>query len=370
MTGPSRVALVVDARVLKGSGIGRYVRAIVPRLAAREDFSEVILAGDPGELAAFVASEAPTAHVVALAGGRYSWRSQWGWAHIRAQVAADAVFWFPHWDAPAWLPDVRSVVTIHDLIHLRVAGSASLTNRVGMRWLLRRVTERAKAVICVSEHTRRDVEQLLPTLKGRTRVVLNGVDARHFGASAAPLPGTVHVPYLLCVANRKPHKNLEMAVRVLARLASEGAALQLVIAGEGGAHWARVVALAQQLGVAGRIVDVGVVDDATLGTLYGHAECVLVPSRYEGFGLPVLEAMASGTPVVAARTTSIPEVAGDAARLVDDDDDAAMAREVTALRASTQLHTACIEAGRRRASLFSWERSAAETVAVLLEAAQ
>ena len=80
--------------------------------------------------------------------------------------------------------------------------------------------------------------------------------------------------------------------------------------------------------------------------------------------------MASGAPVVAARTTSIPEVAGDAARLVDDNDDAAMAREVTALRASTQLRTACIEAGHRRARLFSWERSAAETAAVLLAAAQ
>jgi glycosyltransferase involved in cell wall biosynthesis len=368
VTGRARAALVVDARVLTGSGIGRYVRALVPRLAARVDFDEVILAGDPAELDGFVASEVPGARVVALLGGRYSIKSQLGWALIRAQMPANAVYWFPHWDAPAWLPEVRSVVTVHDLIHLRVQGSAGLVEQAGMRWLLRRVTERAQRVICVSEHTRRDLEQLLPKLAGRTRVVLNGVDARFLGASAAPLPAAVRSPYLLCVANRKPHKNLEMAVRALARLADT--ALQLVVAGEGGTHWSRVMQVAEQFGVAARVVDVGVVDDVVLHALYQHAECLLAPSRYEGFGLPVLEAMACGTPVVAARTTSIPEVAGDAARLVDDDDDEAMAREVTALRTSAEFRAMCIEAGRKRAATFTWERSAAETAAVLLEAVQ
>jgi glycosyltransferase involved in cell wall biosynthesis len=265
-----------------------------------------------------------------------------------------------------------SVVTVHDLTYLRVRGSASAWKRAGMRWWLRRVLARSARVVCVSEHCRRDLVAFAPGAAARMRVIPNGVsDAFRGGATNEPsLPSGVRPPYLLAVGTRKPHKNLECAVDVLAKLAAHDATLTLVVAGESGPHWRHVAARAERLGVARRVRALEPVTDDELRALYRGAEALLFPSRYEGFGLPLLEAMSCGTPVIASNATSIPEVTGTAAMLFGPDDAAGMADAVMQLRANAAFRAELIARGLARAAQFSWDRCAEQTEAVLLEAAR
>ena len=354
------------------------MRELVPRLAKRGAFSEVVLCGDVTDLGRFVERHAVHARIESLDGRRYSGAALRGWRALVPRLPRNAVTFFPHWDAPLSRLPMPTVVTVHDLIYLRVAGSAPAWKRAGMRWWLRRVVTRASGVICVSEHGRRDLAAFEPRVAGRLRVILNGASDAFAVAGAAAdaaadplaLPDGVRPPYLLCVATRKPHKNLEGAVDVLAKLAPHDPALTLVVVGEDGPHWRRVVARAERLGVAGRLRAYAPVADDQLRALYQAAEALLFPSTYEGFGLPPLEAMRCGTPVIASNATSIPEVTGSAALLFAPDDAAGMADAVLRLRASASLRNEIVGRGLARAAEFSWERSAEQTEAALLDVAQ
>ncbi len=365
-----RRVLVVDARVLWGSGIGRHVREVTARIVAAGEFAELVLAGDPQELAAWCAtlSSATPTRIIALSGGRYSVAAQLKWPQLARSLPERSVVWFPHWDAPFFFARRPTVVTVHDLIPLRVADHASAVKRGLMRALLRRVTRRADRVVTVSQFTRDDLESHDAVLRGHVRVICGGgVPDAFVERTDSALPPGVTAPFLLVVANRKPHKNIELAVEVLARLHEQHPTLTLVVAGERFAHWDRTVALAARLGVADRIVDVETLDDARLAALYAGAACFLMPSRYEGFGLPVLEAMASGTPAVVARATSLPEVVGDAALLADPDDVDAFTAAVASVLNDPAEAARLRAAGTRRALEYSWDRTAADMLRVFRE---
>jgi glycosyltransferase involved in cell wall biosynthesis len=362
--------LVVDARVLWGSGIGRHVREVTSRILASGEFAEVVLAGDPNELREWsggLASATPV-RILPLAGGRYAVSAQRDWPRLAATLPARSVVWFPHWDAPYLFAHRPTVVTVHDLIPLRVVEHTSGVKRFLMRTLLRRVTRRADRVVTVSQFTRDDLESHDPTLRGHVRVVCGGGVPTAFAEQAhGELPPGVRAPFLLVVANRKPHKNIELAVEVLARLHARHPELSLVVAGERFPHWANTLAHASELGVGDRVIDVETLDDARLAALYAGAACFLMPSRYEGFGLPVLEAMVSGTPVVVARTTSLPEVAGDAALLADPDDITGFADAVQRILEDPVEADRLRTAGRLRAADYSWDRTAADMMALFRE---
>jgi glycosyltransferase involved in cell wall biosynthesis len=365
--------LVVDARALWKSGIGRYTREMTSRLVRRERFAKVILAGDTRELDAWRADEGITAltSTVEVKGGRYSLASQRDWTRLAPTLPRGAIVWFPHWDAPVFYSGPPTVVTVHDLIHLRVASAATPLERLAMRALVRVVTRRARRVVTDAAFTRDDLLSIEPSLAGRIDVVPAGVSSLFLASPADvdALPKGVLAPYLLAVANRKLHKNLVAAVEVLARLRADRPTLTLVVGGEHFPEWAQVLARAEALGVRDAIVDLPHLSDAALAALYRGAECLLFPSRYEGFGLPVLEAMACGAPVVAANTTSIPEVVGDAALLFAPDDVNGMADAVRRLRTDSELRKQLIDAGRSRAAAFTWDKAAERLERVLIEVA-
>jgi glycosyltransferase involved in cell wall biosynthesis len=175
-------------------------------------------------------------------------------------------------------------------------------------------------------------------------------------------------PFLLVVGNQKPHKNLRAALQVLARLRGERPELRLVVAGKHFPGDEPLAARARERGVAGAVVDLGAVDDDVLRALYCRAECLLFPSYFEGFGLPVLEAMAWGLPVVASNRASIPEAVGDAGLMADPDDWDAMAAAVRSLRPGP-LRDEMVARGRRRAALLTWDATAARTAELILEVA-
>jgi len=243
--------------------------------------------------------------------------------------------------------------------------------------MIGRAVKGATRLIADSAFTQRDLIAELPGAAGRVDVVPLGVSEIFSRTPAPPASGLglsssifhLSSPYLLCVANRKPHKNLLAAIEVLSNLAPTHRTLRMVFAGERFPAWKQTMARARELNVEDRIVDLDAVSDETLHALYANAAVYLHPSRYEGFGFPILEAMASGAPVVASNATSIPEVAGRAAALVDPDDIEAMTAAVARLLDSRAERERASAAGRRQAALFSWSRTAATTQRILLDAA-
>jgi glycosyltransferase involved in cell wall biosynthesis len=250
----------------------------------------------------------------------------------------------------------RNVVVIHDAAPLREPRWYSPAYARWQRVTLPVLARRALRVITVSEFSRRELEELIGV---RADVVPGGVDERYTpGADPAPARAALGLdgPYVLTVAQRTARKNLGALAATAERLAASGVTL---VAAGGGRPQLRAEALP-----AG-VRDLGHVPDAHLPGLYAGAAAFVLPSLYEGFGLPCLEAMACGTPVVAARAGALPEVCGDAARYADPLDPEEIAREVEAALDDDALRVA----GPARAAAFSWEQTARGVDAIAMEAA-
>lgn len=371
------ISVLVDARGLLISGIGRYLREILQVLFHDPRISLVRLLGRPGEMRDFCEAtpggEKGVVHPYPY--GFYSARAQAAWLRLRTSgaVRADVAF-YPHYDVPLVGLPSRSVVTVQDLIHFKVPEVFPFWRRRAAGALLHRAVWGSGRVLVSSESTRRDLVERFPGCGSRIDVIPLGVspffsvpDRR--GPPAMPLPEIGGDPYLLCVGNRKPHKNLKVAVETLALLRDQIPGVRLVIAGEPFPGWAAVESRARELGVHDQVVEVAGISDSDLRALYAHAEVLLFPSLYEGFGLPVLEAMGCGAPVVASNRSSVPEVVGDAGILVDPEDPRAMADAVLRLRREPGLRSEMVRRGRVQAARFPWDRTARDTVDVLCRVA-
>lgn len=273
----------------------------------------------------------------------------------------------------------RAVVTVHDLAFLRypfllTEESSRYYGQVG------RACASAERVIAVSHSTARDIENLLGVGAERVCVVHEAADpifrpldrneakeavARHLGWSGE---------YLLFVSTIEPRKNLETLLKALAMLRGAEASqsrihsLRLVVAGRRGWLYEGVQVLVEQLGLTKTVVFSGPASREELVNLYNAALALVYPSLYEGFGLPPLEAMACGTPVLCADTSSLPEVVGDAGILLPPLDVEAWADALRRVVEDEELRARLSARGLQRARAFSWRRAAVETVAVYREA--
>jgi len=363
-------SLVVDARGLWLSGIGRYLREVLAGVLADARFARVTLLGHPGGIADFLATTDATveARVVSFPHHFYSPGAELHWAVLRArgELRADAAF-FPHYDVPLPGPLPPSVVTVHDLAHLRLPELFPAWKRALAGVVLGSAMRRATRVVTISEFTRDDLLARHPAARRKVEVIPQGVAgelAARAASEGARRWADALGPFVLCVGNQKPHKNLRAAVEVLAALRPEWPELRLVVAGKRYPGADDLAEHARALGVDGALREVGAVDDDHLRALYGRAECLLFPSRFEGFGLPVLEAMACGLPVVASNRAAIPEAVGDAGLLVDPEDRAAMADSVRRLR-EPALRAEMVRRGRARAASLPWAATAARTADLL-----
>jgi alpha-1,3-rhamnosyl/mannosyltransferase len=275
---------------------------------------------------------------------------------------------------PNFLPyrfDGPTVVTVHDLSWMHFPETQAPERVREMQWLFPQTLKRASHFITVSEFGRRDMIDTLGIDPGRITAVPNGV-SRNFAprdaatcADALARYGLAYGQYVLCVGTLEPRKNLELALRAHARLPlSLQQDLPLAIVGMKG--W-RTSSLERALAPrveAGAVRPLGYVDDADLPCLYAGALALVYPSIYEGFGLPPLEAMACGTPVIVSNRSSIPEVVDGAGILIEPEDEAAITEALMRLRDDSSWRADLVARGLARASEFSWERSALETLAV------
>jgi glycosyltransferase involved in cell wall biosynthesis len=270
------------------------------------------------------------------------------------------VFFSPGFNPPP-LSLSPFVFTIHDLIQIQMPG-ATVAKRLYYRSILKPACARAARVLTVSEYSRRAIIDWSGVPEERIVNVGNGVGTPFEFDGPRYEPG---FPYILHVGNSRPHKNVGRMLAAFSRL--NWAGLRLVMAGY---HKVEISARIESAGLGGRVICLDPVDDRQLARIYRGARAVALPSLLEGFGLPVLESMACGTPVVASKTGALPEVAGDAAVLVDPADVEDIRSGLERVLGDGQLGRTLRALGRERARQFSWDAVAHKVRAALEEAAE
>lgn len=265
-----------------------------------------------------------------------------------------------------------TVLTVHDLIFERYPQHHTRTNRLFLKVGMRLFVRAANVIIAVSQQTQRDLMELYQTPAAKVTVIYQGIDQSFAPSSPRAIQqaretytlrhqdGSLR-PYLLMVGTLEPRKNHLTAMRALARLKAAGFPHCLVIAGGEGWLFEPIKEQMAALGLATDVHFAGYVPAADLPALYGGAVAVLQPALYEGFGFPVLEAMACGAPVVCSNASSLPEAAGNAALLVAPTDEQAMAAAIEQIITTPELVEELRTLGRLRAAAFQWQRCATET---------
>jgi glycosyltransferase involved in cell wall biosynthesis len=302
------------------------------------------------------------------------------WTHARLGPAALAdrpdLLFVPSHVVPLAHP--ASVVTLHDLGYLAFPEAHTARRRLELHLTTRWSLRAARRVIAISRATRDDLVRHYGADPARIAVVHHGlgagfrpVDDPAVVTAAAARHGLAG-PYFLYVGTVQPRKNLERLIEAFAAATAGLPEPRPVLAIGGRRGWLSeaIERRAAALGVGGRVRFLGYLPDADLPTLLSGAVAFLFPSLYEGFGMPVLEAMACGAPVLTSTTSALPEVAGDAALLVDPRDTGAIAAAIGRLASDEGLRTELRTRGLVRAAQFTWERCARATLEVLLEAAR
>jgi alpha-1,3-rhamnosyl/mannosyltransferase len=351
------------------SGVGRYTTGLVRALAARDDVQIVQVCAAGTDLPVAVG---PRAEAVFAEQGPLSVRGALELGRLATRAQPDLVHCL-HFPTPLPLPaNCPLVVTLHDLTPLVAPGAMpSLIKRAVYRRYNARAARVADRLIVPSQATAATVGRLFPG--ARRKLVLTAEAADDFSSgSAGPLSprlaALTSTPYLLAMGNTKAHKDVPTLLRAFARLGSAGANVGLLLVGAEVPGYAEAVLAGAPAGVRGRVAFTGHVSDAELRALYAGARAFVCPSRHEGFGLPPLEAMALGAPVVCVAAASLPEVVGDAAVLVPAGNAEALAASLRSVLGDEVLRQRLRQAGRERAAQFTWQRTAAATVAVYDEA--
>ena len=350
-----------DLRMWRHSGIGRYLRNLVPLLLPQLDCERVRLIGRRELFAPAAWLDDPYIEFVEEAAPIYSISEQT--MAFRNRFAGSTLLWTPHFNAPLWHSG-KMVVTIHDIAPLalpEILGNG--LKRFYARQLIERSTAQAAAILCVSEFTRAELRDRLDVPAAKLHVTPIGLDVG-WPTQAQPHCETDGTPYILFVGNVKPNKNIGLLLRAFRDVMGR-VPFRLVLAGRmSGLGTADEAVLRDAQSFGDRVRFAGELPDTELQGLYAGASALCMPSKYEGFGLPVLEAMALGCPVLCSTSGSLPEVAGDAALYFSAD--------------SVQELAACLlrvddgatmlglrERGRQRVQAFSFSRCASQTAAVM-----
>jgi glycosyltransferase involved in cell wall biosynthesis len=344
-----RVALDMDHSRQSAAGTVRVARALSAALRRRDDVEVLELGGGP------LVPRGTFRKRLTTLRQDFWWYPYAGRRSARRRRAD--VYHCPTPRAPLSRGSPPLVVTIYDLLSIRFPDTMTRWSRLHERATLRRVTRAANRIVVACTDTANDLQLLLGVPASKIRVVPCAVDDFFFGndsASGRPLDA----PYVLFVGTPQPRKNLDRLTRAVHLLRGRGYPHQLVVVGAFG--WGEV-----NLGEG--IHQLGHVSDEELRRLYAHADCLAIPSLHEGFGLPAVEAMAAGTPVVAARVGALPEVTAGAAVLVDPYEVESIAEGIVE---ATRRRDDLIPRGLKRARELTWAATAEQMVAVYRELAR
>jgi glycosyltransferase involved in cell wall biosynthesis len=377
---PLHLALNLFYLVERSGGAGTYAQELMRGIFAAEPETRIT---------AFTSKEIPAEYVARDWGGRVDWvplpftvthgppgnfvltmGSQWGAIPLMAAArGCDVVHGLAN-ITPVLAPRMASVVTVLDLIWIRYPHTMERRATVGMKLVTPPSAHLADRTIAISHAAKADLVQTMGLDPAYVDVTHLGVDPGPARSAAFTDPAVLRaqlglapdVPVVLCVAQKREHKNLLGLVRAMARVASSDAVVVLPGATTPYEDTLRTEAVA--LGIADRVVFPEWLSGEDLEGLYRLASCFVLPSFEEGFGLPVLEAMARDVPVATSNCSSLPEVAGDAALLFDPADPGDIARCIDALLGDAALRSSCVSRGRERVAAFPWQATAEATLDV------
>jgi glycosyltransferase involved in cell wall biosynthesis len=375
------VKVAIDIRRMTEFGVGTYIRNVVRTLAQLDRDSEYFLIGSSGKVAECGALP-PNFHAVELAGGDDTLQGNLDFRAITKRIECDVVH-IPHL---FWIPRGLScpyVLTVHDLLeHMYGSRHASSLRRSLHFYLTRRVLRKAARVIAVSQFTKNEIHKLLEIEDDRIEVVYNAIDERFLHGHATEADRDliaqrylVNYPFILYAGAIRPHKNVVRIIEAFSALKSELQKddeypdLKLIIIGDDLSSHPRLRRTVVRSAVQNDVRFLGFVPIEVLRIFYDVAKVFVFPSLYEGFGLPPLEAMAHGTPVVTSNTSSLPEVAGNAALLVNPENVFEIRRGLHRALLDPVLRARMKQRGYEQAQRFSWTTSVSRILEIYREVA-
>lgn len=367
----SKADIILDARMIQHSGIGTYLQGLLSGFEGQTFFKNRRLGLAMNPSLTFTTGNHYTK--LDFHSPIYSLREQFEYV---SRLGACRLWHSPHYNIPWIKKKTRLVVTLHDLIHwiFRKEFLSPLQTLYAGAFF-RKTVKTADKIIAVSEQTKKDLIHYFNAKPEKVRVIYEGVSENYFTGQSEENQSEVLKKYglpgrfYLYVGLLKPHKNVLRLIRVFERLWKEGRLdASLVIAGKKDKKYKKEFAALGNLQTQGRLHYLPRVDSQKeLAALYASSRALVHPSLYEGFGLTCLEAMASGTPVIASRAASLPEVVGEAGSYMDPTSEDSMAGAVLKLEGNETLRKTLIESGRKRARQFSWSNTARETLQVYEE---
>ncbi|MDF1778862.1 MAG: glycosyltransferase family 1 protein [Rhizobiaceae bacterium] len=353
----------IDARNLlsRRTGIGRSVHQIGKQFCAQGHEVTFFWPEKPQKIpAGLEAAE----HHFSHNRGPLS-RIAWSQTQLTDQINANQpdVFWGPSHRLPARLgPSIPCVVTIHDMVWAKYPQTMRWSGLLADRFFAPHAMRRADTIIAVSQSTKHDIVERYPHHASKTHVIYPGVSDLQedkYGTAEAVFPGPAGA-FALFVGTLEPRKNLSGLLHAMAMLKNAGQLTgQLCIAGGQGWRHANLGAMIRDSKLQDHVTATGYVDDAVLDRLYRQARFLIMPSLYEGFGIPIIEANHYGIPVLTSNISSMPEAAGNAGLLVDPLDPDDIAKKWQSLWNDERLYSELAAKARPNAARFSWQESAA-----------
>ena len=368
--------IAIDVRRIEDFGVGTYIRNLVRTLATRDQVNRYVLLGDPEKVAAVTALP-ENFRVVPWGDSKKNLRRALQLHHL-LQAHSIELLHYPYLRS-AFLVPCRYLMTVHDVaefIYTRQSGW-----KQNLRWrMLRRTLRGAQRIMAVSRATQRDIENLFGIPSSRITVVENAIDERFVQSTRREEQRLVleryqvNDPFLLYVGSARPQKNLPRLIEAFAYLKGElrdhrtFGKLKLLIIGDELSEHPDLRRTVVRTRMQEDVRFLGFVPVEILRVFYQSAEVFVFPSLHEGFGLPPLEAMAQGTPVVTSNVSSLPEVVGDAAVLVPPENVFEIARGIERALLDEELRSELRQRGHRQIARFSWDRSVDQVLEIYSEA--
>lgn len=342
--------ICVDARLLGHSGIGRYLSSLLPHLL-QAPYRWTVLTSTSQPI------DVPFLKNVEVKKLPHAVFSKRELLFLHREIPECDLFWAPHFNGPLLRPKAKQMVlTLHDTFHLRFFHSLKVSEKIYMRFLFPHILRRFHGIITVSSFSKSEITTQTQ-FKNDIQVIHNGIDFSTKKRGTASFQDDA--PYFLFVGAHKPHKNLPFLLTAFAQSkAFHSAHIKICGQSKGMRTHVSIEGLVRELGLEDRVELLGAVSDEHLVHLYEKALAFVFPSLYEGFGLPPLEAMSYGCPVIVSNVASLPEVCEGAAHYIDPTNEASLATALITLATDSTYRSELIRKGSKHAAQYTWEKSA------------